>query len=203
MHFVNFLLQLLCFICWTLKILYLFLFEYVIPIIGFILPILVKYLSQLFTLLLRNFFSHIAPFIIQVINGTTYVFTHLLNAINFIFVSIVESNLDLEYAHAIAMTSILVAIIYFNITGKTLSFIRFIYEMIMLYIRFMINISKVLRYICKRISGGFKKSSDQTRKVNPGRYGRLSSINQKHSTHGAKLQYKETNNNSCWNNNEH
>lgn len=173
-----------------------------IPIIGIILPVFVKYLSQLFTLLLRRFLSHIAPFIIHVINGTLYVFTHLLNGINFVFVSIVDSDIDLEYAHAIAMTSILVAIIYFNITGKTLSFIRFIHEMIMLYIRFIINISKVVRYIYTRIAVGFKKSSDQTKKVTPGRDGRLSGINQKHSTNGAKLQYKETNNNSCWNNNE-
>lgn len=203
MHFVDFLLQLLCFICWTLKILYIFSFEYVIPIIGFILPVLVKYLSQFFTLLLRGFFSHIAPFIINVINGTTYVFTHLIDGINFIFVSIVESELNLEYAHAIAMTSILVAIVYFNITGKMLSFIRFFYEMIMLYVRFIINISKVVTYVYIKIVGGVKKTSDQTTKVTPGRERRLSSIKRKHTTNGVKLQYKETNNNSCWNNNEH
>lgn len=194
MHFVNFLLQLLSFICWTLKILYIFSFEYVIPIIGFILPVLVKYLSQFFTLLLRGFFSHIAPFIIQLINGTTCVFTHLLNGINLIF----ESDLDLEYAHAIAMTSILVAIIYFNITGKMLSFIRFIYEMIMLYVRFIINISKVVKYIYKRIAGG------ETKNMTPGQERRLgSTVYRKHSKNGVKCQYKETNNNRCWNNNEH
>lgn len=188
MHFVDFLLQLLCFICWTLKILYIFSFEYVIPIIGFILPVLVKYLSQIFTFFLRIFFSHIAPIIIHVINGTTYVFTHLLNGINFMFVSIVESDLNLEYAHAIAMISIILAIIYFNITGKTLLFIRFIYEMIMFYVRFIINISKVVRYIYIGITGGVKKTSDQTKKVTSAQEGPLSRINQKHSSTNGAIQ---------------
>lgn len=69
MHFIDFLLHLICFICWTLKSIYIFSFDYVIPVIGHILPVLTKYLSQLFSLVLRIFFTYISPCIIHVVTG--------------------------------------------------------------------------------------------------------------------------------------
>lgn len=201
MHFIDFLLQLLCFICWTLKNLYIFSFEYVIPVTGYVLPILIKYLSQLFTLVLRTFFTYIAPCIIQIVKGTTYIFTHILNGINFIFMSIVESDLNLEYAHAIAMISILVAIIYFHVTQRMFSFVHGIYEMIMLYVRFVINILKVglfvVRYIYGKITVLFHRRINQERKVIRTRNHKS---NRKHSINGSTHKIKENNNHSNWNN---
>lgn len=185
MHFIDFLLHLLCFVCWTLKKLYMFSFDYVIPVTGYVLPILIKYLSQLFTLVLRTFFTYVAPCIIQIVNGTTLVFTHILNGFNFIFMAIIESELNLEYAHAVAMICILVAIIYFHVTQRMVSFGRGIFFMLKLYARFVVNVTKILLFIVKFVY--VKTSMLLSRRKSDERKGsvpKLEKSNRKHSTNG-------------------
>lgn len=146
MHFIEFLLQLICFICWILKNIYIFSIDFLVPVIGHIIPILIKYLSQLFAVLLRIFFTYISPCVIQLLNGTTYVFTKALNAISVASMTIIESDVNLEYAHAIIMASILVIIIYFHITEKIARFIYGWYQLITLYLRVLLNVMKMLRF---------------------------------------------------------
>lgn len=146
MHFIDFLLHIICFICWCLKTIYVFSFEYLIPVIGHILPVLTKRLSQLFSLLLRLFFTYISPCIIQLLTGTTFVFTKVLNGISIATMTIIESDINLEYAHAIIMILILVLITYFHITDKIYRFFYVLYQMISLYLRFMLNVLKVVRF---------------------------------------------------------
>lgn len=70
--------------------------------------------------------------------------------------SIIESDINLEYVHAIAMISILVALIYFHVTERVFGFIRELVQMFALYIRLMLNIGKVilnfLQYIYNKIT---------------------------------------------------
>lgn len=146
MHFIDFLLHLICFICWMLKTIYIFSIDYLIPIIGHIIPVFVKYLSQLFAFLLRIFFTYISPCVIQLLNGTTYIFTRALNALSGASMTIIESDVNLEYAHAILMATILVIIIYFHITEKIARFFVGWYQIISLYLRFLANILKMLRF---------------------------------------------------------
>lgn len=146
MHFIDFLLQLICIICWMLKTIYIFSIDYLIPIIGHIIPIFVKYLSQLFAFLLRIFFTYISPCVIQLLNGTTYIFTRALNALSVASMTVIESDVNLEYAHAILMATILVVIIYFHITEKIARFFMGWYQIITLYLRFLVNILKMLRF---------------------------------------------------------
>lgn len=156
MHFVDFLLQLICFICWTLKSIYIFSFDYLIPVIGHILPILTKYLSQLFSLILRIFFTYISPCIIQVVNGTTYVFTKVLNGISVASMKIIDSDVNLEYAHAIVVVSIFVVLVYFHITQKIFRIFYESYQILSLYLRFITNILKMLlvclRFIYRKVA---------------------------------------------------
>lgn len=144
MHFIDFLLQLICLICYALKSVYIFTLDYLIPVIGHILPVLTKYLSQLFSLVLRVFFSYISPCIIQLVNGTTYVFTKVLNGISVASMKIIDSEVNLEYAHAIVMVSILVVLIYFHITQKIFRLFYESYQIGSLYLRFVSNILKML-----------------------------------------------------------
>lgn len=146
MHFIDFLLQLICFICWALKTIYIFTFDYLIPIIGHVLPVLTKYLSQLFSLLLRIFFTYISPCIIQLLTGITFVFTKVLNGISVVSMAIIESDVNLEYAHAILMVSILMVFIYFHITERIVRFFYGWYQMIALYLRVLLNVMKMLRF---------------------------------------------------------
>lgn len=146
MHFIDFLLQLVCIICWGLKLIYMFSFDYLIPIIGHILPVFIKYLSQLFSLLLRIFCTYISPCIIQLLMGTTYVFTKCLDAISVATMTIIESDVNLEYAHAIIMVSLLVVFGYFHITQKIARFFYEWYQMTTLYIRVILNLLKMLRF---------------------------------------------------------
>lgn len=146
MHFIDFLLHLICFICWMLKAIYIFSIDYLIPIIGHIIPVLIKYLSQLFAFLLRIFFTYVSPCVIQLLNGTTYIFTKALNAISVASMTIIESDVNLEYAHAILMATILVVIIYFHVTEKIARFFYGWYQIISLYLRFLLNILKMLRF---------------------------------------------------------
>lgn len=146
MHFIDFLLQLICIICWTLKSIYIFGFEYVIPVIGYVLPVLTKYLSQLLSLLIRVFFTYVSPCIIQVLNGTTYVFTKILNGIGIASMKIIESEVNLEYAHAVIVVSVIAFIIYFRIIEKIMRIIQGFNQMILLYIRISLNIGKLLRF---------------------------------------------------------
>lgn len=147
MHFIDFLLHLICFICWMLKTIYIFSIDYVMPMLfGYIIPVLIKYLSQLFALLLRIFFTYISPCVIQLLNGTTYIFTKALNAISVGSMTIIESDVNLEYAHAILMATILVIFIYFHITEKIARFFYGWYQIISLYLRFVLNIMKMLRF---------------------------------------------------------
>lgn len=147
MHFIDFLLHLICFICWMLKTVYIFSIDYLIPILcGHVIPIVVKYLSQLFAFLLRIFFTYISPCVIQLLNGTTYIFTRALNALSVASMTIIESDVNLEYAHAILMATILVVIIYFHITEKIARFFLGWYQIITLYLRFLVNILKMLRF---------------------------------------------------------
>lgn len=147
MHFIDFLLQLICLICWILKSVYVFAIDYVIPVLfGQIVPVLIKYLSQLFALLLRVFFTYISPCVIQLLNGTTFVFTRALNALSVASMTIIESDVNLEYAHAILMATILVVIIYFHITEKIARFIYGWYQIVTLYLRFFLSFMKMLRF---------------------------------------------------------
>lgn len=146
MHFIDFLLHLICFICWVLKSIYVFSFEYLIPVIGHILPILTRYLSQLFSVLIRLFFTYISPCIIEVLKGTTYVFTKVLNGISIASMAIIESDVNLEYAHAIIMISILMLIAYFHITEKLYRFFHVLYQMISLYLRFVLKLLMIVRF---------------------------------------------------------
>lgn len=147
MHFIDFLLHLICFICWALKTVYIFSIDYVIPVVfGQIIPVLIKYLSQLFTILLRIFFTYISPCVIQLLNGATYVFTRVLNAISVASMTIIESDVNLEYAHAILMASILVVIVYFHITEKITRFFFGWYQITSLYLRFLLSVLKMLRF---------------------------------------------------------
>lgn len=70
--------------------------------------------------------------------------------------SIIESDMNLEYVHAIAMISILVALIYFHVTERVVGFIRELVQMFALYIRLMLNIGKVIikffQYIYNKIT---------------------------------------------------
>lgn len=156
MHFIDFLLHLICFICWVLKTIYIFSFDYLIPVIGYILPVLTKYLSQLFSLVLRIFFTYIAPCIIQVVNGTTYVFTKVLNGISVASMKIIDSDMNLEYAHAIVMVSILVVLVYFHVTQKIFRLFYESYQILSLYLRFVSNILRMLlvcvRFIYRKVA---------------------------------------------------
>lgn len=151
MHFLDFLLHLLCFIFWILKTTYIFSFEYIIPIIGFVLPILSKYLSQLFSFVLRVFFTYVSPCLIRTITAITYIFINVLNGIGVICMAIIESEVNLEYAHAIAMLFILVAIIYFHVTEKIVYLVQECYQMIASYVRFMLNLAKMILIFSKYI----------------------------------------------------
>lgn len=149
MHFIDFLLHLICFICWMLKTIYIFSIDYLIPIIGHVIPVVVKYLSQLFAFLLRIFFTYISPCVIQLLNGTTYVFTRVLNALSVASMTVIESDVNLEYAHAILMATILVVFIYFHVTEKIARFFYGWYQIVSLYLRFLLNILKMLRFCLK------------------------------------------------------
>lgn len=129
-----------------LKTVYIFSIDYLIPIIGHIIPVVVKYLSQLFAFLLRIFFTYISPCVIQLLNGTTYVFTRVLNALSVASMTIIESDVNLEYAHAILMATILVVFIYFQVTEKIARFFYGWYQIVTLYLRFLLNIMKMLRF---------------------------------------------------------
>lgn len=153
MHFIDFLLHLICFICWTLKTAYIFSIDYLIPIVGHILPVVIKYLSQLFSLLLRIFFTYVSPCIIQLLSATTYICTRLLNGISVASMTIIESDVNLEYAHAILMVSIVVVVMYFHITEKILRFFYGWYQMIAMYLRFFLNILKFVRFCYRKVFG--------------------------------------------------
>lgn len=146
MHFIDFLLHLICFLCWALKSIYIFSFDYLIPVIGRILPVLTKLASQLISLLLRVFFTYISPCIIQLLTGTTYVFTKVIEIISVASMNIIDSDVNLEYAHAIIMVSLLVLIIYFHVTEKLFRFVQGWYQMGSLYIRFALNVLMMLRF---------------------------------------------------------
>lgn len=146
MHFIDFVLQLIYFVCFALKTIYIFSFDYLIPVIGHVLPVLTKYLSQLFSFLLRIFFTYISPCIIQILMGTTFICTKLLNWISVASMAIIESDVNLEYAHAIIMISLLVFIIYFHITQRIAGFFYEWYRMLSLYLRVLLNIIKMLRF---------------------------------------------------------
>lgn len=146
MHFIDFVLQLVCFVCWALKLIYIFSFDYVIPVIGHVLPVLTKYLSKLFSLLLRIFFTYISPCITQLLMGTTYVFTRALNAMSGATMTIIDSDVNLEYAHALLMVSLLVVFVYFHISQKIARFCYGWYQMITLYLRVLLNVMKMLRF---------------------------------------------------------
>lgn len=182
MHFIDFLLQLICIICWTLKSIYIFGFEYVIPVIGYVLPVLTKYLSQLLSLLIRVFFTYVSPCIIQVLNGTTYVFTKILNGIGIASMKIIESEVNLEYAHAVIVVSVIAFIIYFRIIEKIMRIIQGFNQMILLYIRISLNIGKLLRF-CLNFT--YRKASAllfRTRKA-PDGVETISKNGKKHQNH--------------------
>lgn len=169
MHFIDFVLQLICIICYVLKTIYIFSFDFIIPVIGHILPVLTKYLSQLFSFLLRIFFTYIAPCIIQVVTGTTYVFTKILNGISMAGMTIIDSDVNLEYAHAILMLSVVGIIVYFHITEKIFRFFHEWYQISSLYLRFILNILKLLRfclvYIHKKVTGASTSQSDDINNI--------------------------------------
>lgn len=157
MHFIDFLLHLICIICSALKTFYIFSFDYLIPVVGHILPILTKCLSQLMSLLVRIFFTYIAPCIIQVVTGTTYVFTKILNAMSVAAMTIIDSDVNLEYAHAIIMLSVVGIVVYFHITERIFRFFHEWYQILLLYLRFVLNILKLVqfcfKFVYKKITG--------------------------------------------------
>lgn len=65
--------------------------------------------------------------------------------------TIIESDVNLEYAHAILMASILVVVIYFRIAERIARFFYGWYQMITLYLQIMLNVMKILRY-CLNVS---------------------------------------------------
>lgn len=189
MHFIDFLLHLICFIFWTLKTIYIFSFDYIIPIIGYVLPILSKYLSQLFSLVLRVFFTYIAPWLIRIVIGITYIFVNVLNGIGYVCMAIVESEINLEYAHAIAMLSIFVAIAYFQVTEKVIHLGHECYQMIASYVRFMLNLIKIMltfaKYIYDKISSSIFSSKMKNKTAN-GKSKGPEKNHQKNYTNGTK-----------------
>lgn len=162
MHFIDFLLQLVCIICWALKSIYIFGFDYVIPVIGYVLPVLTKYLSQLLSLLIRLFFTYISPCIIQVLTGTTYVLTKILNGIGIASMTIIESEVNLEYAHAVIMVAVVVFIIYFHIIEKISRIFNGLNQMILIYLRLILNVGKLLRFCLNFI---YRKTPDDVKTI--------------------------------------
>lgn len=144
MHFIDFLLHLIYIFCWGLKSIYAFSIDYIVPVIAYILPVLIKYLSHVFSFVLRIFFTYISPCIVQVLHGTTYVFTKLLNGISIASITIIDSNAKFDYLYAIIMGFSLIIIVYFRITQKIYHFFHESYEMTSLYLRFIMKILKML-----------------------------------------------------------
>lgn len=144
MHFIDYIFHLLYLIFWILKSIISFTVEYILPALSFILPILVKSVSQIVGIVLRIFFLYVSPCVVHTVAGITYIFTRALSALNFFAAKLIESNINLELLYTTIIASTFVAIVYFRLTGRLWRFVEECVLMSTMYIRLVMDVGKVL-----------------------------------------------------------
>lgn len=144
MHFIDYLFHLLYLLFWILKSITAFTYEYVLPAIAFVVPILAKSVSQIAGIVLRIFFLYVSPCVLHTVAGLTYLFTRALGALNAAATKLIESNVNLEVLFTTIIASTLFAIVYFRATGRVWRFVKECILMSELYVRLVLDVGKML-----------------------------------------------------------
>lgn len=178
MHFIDFLLQLLCFIIATIRSIYNFIDEFIVPAVVYVLPVALKCIGHLVTGFLWIFFTYVSPCIIYLLHALVQLFTHGLNGLGYVFLSV--SEIDIKYVNvpAVVIGAIVIVIIYFRITDKIITFCRRGWLLAEMNVLFGVHIVRVflkcLMYVYRRVVSIFVQSTPtkngvkhRKRKVSP------------------------------------
>lgn len=160
MHFIDFLLQLLCFIITTIRSIYHFCVEFIVPAVVYVLPVFLKCLGHLMTGFLWIYFTYIAPCIIYLLNMIVQVFALTMNGLGYLFLSIAEFDTKFVNVPAILIGLSFVAIIYFRITGKVYNFCKDGWQLTQMNVRFCLHLARMLSifvtYLYRRMVALFR-----------------------------------------------
>lgn len=160
MHFIDYLLHVLNFFYWIFKATISIIVEFIIPAILYALPVIVKIVSQLISIILQIFFLYISPCLIRTVAGLTYVFTQSLSGINYIFVKMIELNINLELVYGIVFGSLLILVFYFRVTGQAWRFFKKCGFVFGLYACFVVKFFRAIFICMKFVYNKVLKSKD-------------------------------------------
>lgn len=160
MHFIDFLLHLLCFIIATVRSIYNFCVEFIVPAVVYVLPVLLKCVGHLITGFLWIYFTYIAPCIIYLLNMVVQIFAHSMNGLGYLFLSIAEFDTKFVNFPAILIGLCFVAVIYFRITGKVYNFCKDGWQLTQMNVRFCLHFTRMLStfvtYLYRRVVARFR-----------------------------------------------
>lgn len=166
MHFVDFLLHLLCFIIATIRSIYNFCEEFIVPAVVYVLPVLLKCVGHLTTGFLWIFFTYFSPCIIYLLNVIVQLFAHILNGLGYAFLSIMEIDTKFINLPAIFIGLSVIAIIYLRITDKVLNLCKEGWQLTQMNVRFCLHLTKMLSkcvtYLCRRVVAVFRPTTTMT-----------------------------------------
>lgn len=169
MHFIDFLLQLLCFIITTIRSIYNFCEEFVVPAVVYVLPVLLKCLGHLTTEFLWIFFSYISPCIIYVLNMIVQLFAHAMNGLGYVLLSIMEIDTKFVNFPAVLIGLGAIGIVYFRITDKVYSFCNDGWQLALMNVRFCLYFvkmfAKFVTYLYRRVVAVFRRPTPTTNHV--------------------------------------
>lgn len=163
MHFIDFLLHLVCFFIAAIRSVYNFCEEFVVPAVVYVLPVVLKCLGHLTTEFLWIFFTYISPCMIHVLNMIVQLFAHTMGGLGYVFLSIMGIDTKFVNVPAILIGASVIAIIYYRITEKVFNFCKDGWQLIQMNLCFCLHIAKVLSkfitYIYRRIVALFRPAS--------------------------------------------
>lgn len=163
MHFIDFLLHLLCIIIAAIRSIYKFCEEFIVPAVVYVLPVLLKCLGHLTTGFLWIFFTYFSPCIIHVLNIIVHLFARFMNGIGYMCLSVMEIDTKFVNVPAIVISISAIAIIYFRLTEKVFNFCNDGWQLTQMNVRFFLHfikmLSKFVTYVYRRIVTLFKREA--------------------------------------------
>lgn len=170
MHFIDFLVHLLYFIITTIRSIYNFCEEFVIPAVVYVLPVVLKCLGHLTTGFLLIFFTYISPCIIYLLNVTVQIFTNAMTGLGCVFLSIMEIDTKFVNFPALLICISVIAVIYFRITDKVFQICKDGWQLTQMNVRFCLHFVKMLTnfvtYLYRRVVVALVKPVPTTKSVN-------------------------------------
>lgn len=163
MHFGDFLIQLLNFIYTSICSVCTFLYEYVIPIASFALPILIDGTCQVVSFIIRLFFTYISPCLIFILDWIIWFFSNALNAIGYICITIMDFETSVLDGSVLVFICIVVGFIYLQYTEKLMKLFYEFFQLILFNCRFFVRIVNLVMnfviFLYKKLEGKYWRKS--------------------------------------------